>query len=112
MLRHALSVKQDDPTAPWMDTAGTREKIMSYSFCYRPSPAWAEKKNYPASPQWMICFQMDEYHDRMEDFPEEDEDANSDDDDDDGNRGAPHSLKKMALNQHQGKGFKMEVMEY
>ena len=51
---------------------------------------------------------MDEYHDRLEDFPEEDEDVNSDDD----NNCAPQNLKKLASSQHQGKGFKMEVMEF
>lgn len=52
-------------------------------------------------------FQLDEYHDRLEDFPEEDEDANSDDDD---NGGPP--ITKIAPNKLQGKTFKMEVMDF
>ncbi|XP_017796337.1 PREDICTED: sodium-dependent neutral amino acid transporter B(0)AT3 [Habropoda laboriosa] len=50
---------------------------------------------------------MDEYHDRLEDFPEEDEDVNSDDD----NNSAP-PITKIVPNKFQGKPFKMEVMDY
>lgn len=51
---------------------------------------------------------MDEYHDRLEDFPEEDEDdANSDDD----NNGPP-TLAKIASSNMKGRGFKMEVMNF
>ncbi|XP_077269484.1 sodium- and chloride-dependent transporter XTRP3 [Temnothorax americanus] len=51
---------------------------------------------------------LDEYHDRLEDFPEEDEDINSDDD-------APNtasSMSKMANKAMKGRAFKMEVMNY
>ncbi|XP_023287965.1 sodium- and chloride-dependent transporter XTRP3 isoform X2 [Orussus abietinus] len=50
---------------------------------------------------------LDEYHDRLEDFPEEDEDVNSDDD----NNGAP-SCADIAAKKHQGRAFKMEVMDF
>lgn len=52
---------------------------------------------------------MDEYHDRLEDFPEEEEDE--DDDSDDDNNCAPSSAK-MAASQMKGKAFKMEVMDF
>ncbi|KAK1131811.1 hypothetical protein K0M31_015968 [Melipona bicolor] len=50
---------------------------------------------------------LDEYHDRLEDFPEEDEDVNSDDD----NNSAP-PITKIVPNKLQGKPFKMEVMDF
>nr|KAF7398102.1 hypothetical protein H0235_016110 [Vespula pensylvanica] len=50
---------------------------------------------------------LDEYHDRLEDFPEEDEDVNSDDD----NNSAP-PITKMVPNKLQGRAFKMEAMEF
>lgn len=50
---------------------------------------------------------LDEYHDRLEDFPEEDEDVNSDDD----NNCAP-PITKIVPNKLQGKSFKMEVMDF
>ncbi|XP_078037509.1 sodium- and chloride-dependent transporter XTRP3 isoform X2 [Augochlora pura] len=50
---------------------------------------------------------LDEYHDRLEDFPEEDEDINSDDD----NNSAP-PITKIVSNKLQGKPFKMEVMDF
>ncbi|XP_003700818.1 sodium- and chloride-dependent transporter XTRP3 isoform X2 [Megachile rotundata] len=50
---------------------------------------------------------LDEYHDRLEDFPEEDEDINSDDD----NNTAP-PITKIVPNKLQGKPFKMEVMDF
>lgn len=50
---------------------------------------------------------MDEYHDRLEDFPEEDEDLDSDDD----NNSAP-PLTKIVPNKLQGKAFKMDVMNF
>ncbi|XP_043265640.1 sodium- and chloride-dependent transporter XTRP3 isoform X2 [Colletes gigas] len=50
---------------------------------------------------------LDEYHDRLEDFPEEDEDINSDDD----NNSAP-PITKIVPNKLQGKPFKMEVMDF
>ncbi|XP_032688425.1 sodium-dependent neutral amino acid transporter B(0)AT1 isoform X2 [Odontomachus brunneus] len=50
---------------------------------------------------------LDEYHDRLEDFPEEDEDVNSDDD----NNAAP-PMSKIANKEMQGKAFKMEVMNF
>ncbi|XP_014608769.1 PREDICTED: sodium-dependent neutral amino acid transporter B(0)AT3 isoform X1 [Polistes canadensis] len=50
---------------------------------------------------------LDEYHDRLEDFPEEDEDINSDDD----NNSAP-PISKMVPNKLQGRAFKMEAMEF
>ncbi|XP_076672201.1 sodium-dependent neutral amino acid transporter B(0)AT2 isoform X3 [Andrena cerasifolii] len=50
---------------------------------------------------------MDEYHDRLEDFPEEDEDINSDDD----NNSAP-PITKIVPNKLQGKSFKMEVIDF
>ena len=48
-----------------------------------------------------IDFQLDEYHDRLEDFPEEDEDVNSDDD----NNSAP-PITKIVPNKLQGKPSK------
>lgn len=54
-----------------------------------------------------LIFQLDEYHDRLEDFPEEDEDINSDDD----NNSAP-PITKIVPNKLQGKPFKMEVMDF
>lgn len=54
-----------------------------------------------------LLFQLDEYHDRLEDFPEEDEDVNSDDD----NNSAP-PITKIVPNKLQGKPFKMEVMDF
>ncbi|XP_046738480.1 sodium- and chloride-dependent transporter XTRP3 isoform X2 [Diprion similis] len=52
---------------------------------------------------------LDEYHDRLEDFPEEeeDEDYNSDND----KNTAPSSARLVA-NQMKGKAFKMEVMDF
>ncbi|XP_035727781.1 sodium-dependent neutral amino acid transporter B(0)AT3-like isoform X2 [Vespa mandarinia] len=50
---------------------------------------------------------LDEYHDRLEDFPEEDEDVNSDDD----NNSAP-PITKIVPNKLQGRAFKMEAMEF
>ncbi|KAG7213955.1 hypothetical protein KM043_003148 [Ampulex compressa] len=50
---------------------------------------------------------LDEYHDRLEDFPEEDEDVNSDDD----NNSAP-PITKIVPNKLQGRTFKMEVMDF
>ncbi|XP_014475460.1 PREDICTED: sodium- and chloride-dependent transporter XTRP3 isoform X1 [Dinoponera quadriceps] len=50
---------------------------------------------------------LDEYHDRLEDFPEEDEDVNSDDD----NNAAP-PMGRIANKEMQGKAFKMEVMSF
>ncbi|XP_076239901.1 sodium- and chloride-dependent transporter XTRP3 [Calliopsis andreniformis] len=50
---------------------------------------------------------LDEYHDRLEHFPEEDEDINSDDD----NNSAP-PITKIVPNKFQGKPFKMEVMDF
>ncbi|XP_050574237.1 sodium- and chloride-dependent transporter XTRP3 isoform X1 [Bombus affinis] len=50
---------------------------------------------------------LDEYHDRLEDFPEEDEDVNSDDD----NNSAP-PITKIVPNKLQSKPFKMEVMDF
>ncbi|XP_019699439.1 sodium- and chloride-dependent transporter XTRP3 isoform X1 [Harpegnathos saltator] len=50
---------------------------------------------------------LDEYHDRLEDFPEEDEDVNSDDD----NNAAP-PMGKIVNKEMQGKAFKMEVMNF
>ena len=54
-----------------------------------------------------LHFQLDEYHDRLEDFPEEDEDVNSDDD----NNSAP-PITKIVPNKLQSKPFKMEVMDF
>ncbi|XP_054002781.1 sodium- and chloride-dependent transporter XTRP3 isoform X2 [Hylaeus anthracinus] len=51
---------------------------------------------------------LDEYHDRLEDFPEEDEDINSDDD----NNSGPPMAKIVSNKLHQGKPFKMEVMDF
>ncbi|XP_053980742.1 sodium- and chloride-dependent transporter XTRP3 isoform X2 [Hylaeus volcanicus] len=51
---------------------------------------------------------LDEYHDRLEDFPEEDEDINSDDD----NNSGPPMTKIVSNKLHQGKPFKMEVMDF
>ncbi|KAK0085177.1 hypothetical protein PV325_005632 [Microctonus aethiopoides] len=49
---------------------------------------------------------IDEYHDRLEDFPEEDEDdINSDDD----NNTATKNLNAIATKQHRGRAFNMEV---
>lgn len=50
---------------------------------------------------------LDEYHDRLEDFPEEDEDIDSDDD----TNVAP-SMNKMANKAMKGRAFKMEVMNF
>ncbi|RLU24423.1 hypothetical protein DMN91_002512 [Ooceraea biroi] len=50
---------------------------------------------------------LDEYHERLEDFPEEDEDINSDDD----NNSAP-PLGKLANKAMQGRAFKMDVMNF
>ncbi|KAG5316935.1 S6A17 protein, partial [Acromyrmex heyeri] len=50
---------------------------------------------------------LDEYHDRLEDFPEEDEDINSDDD----TNTAP-TMNKMANKAMKGRAFKMEVMNF
>ncbi|XP_011692153.1 PREDICTED: sodium- and chloride-dependent transporter XTRP3 [Wasmannia auropunctata] len=50
---------------------------------------------------------LDEYHDRLEDFPEEDEDINSDDD-----TNAAPSMNKMANKAMKGRAFKMEVMNF
>jgi len=55
----------------------------------------------------LINFQLDEYHDRLEDFPEEDEDINSDDD----TNNVP-AMSKLAKKAMQGRAFKMEVMNY
>ncbi|XP_015521293.2 sodium- and chloride-dependent transporter XTRP3 isoform X1 [Neodiprion lecontei] len=52
---------------------------------------------------------LDEYHDRLEDFPEEEEDE--DDNSDDDNNTAPSSTR-MVANQMKGKAFKMEVMDF
>ncbi|XP_018055365.1 PREDICTED: sodium- and chloride-dependent transporter XTRP3 isoform X1 [Atta colombica] len=50
---------------------------------------------------------LDEYHDRLEDFPEEDEDINSDDD----TNTAP-TMNKIANKAMKGRAFKMEVMNF
>lgn len=62
---------------------------------------------YIVNGKMTIDFQLDEYHDRLEDFPEEDEDVNSDDD----NNSAP-PITKIVPNKLQGKPFKMEVMDF
>lgn len=46
---------------------------------------------------------MEEYHDRLEDFLEDDEDVNSDDD----NNGPP-TLSKIASKNLRGRGFQMK----
>ncbi|OXU18865.1 hypothetical protein TSAR_016329 [Trichomalopsis sarcophagae] len=51
---------------------------------------------------------MDEYHDRLEDFPEEDEDDGNSDDDNNG----PPTLAKIASSNMKGRGFKMEAMNF
>ncbi|XP_029658938.1 sodium- and chloride-dependent transporter XTRP3 [Formica exsecta] len=50
---------------------------------------------------------LDEYHDRLEDFPEEDEDINSDDD-----TNTVPAMSKLAKKAMQGRAFKMEVMNF
>jgi len=50
-------------------------------------------------------FQLDESHERLEDFPEEDEDINSDDD----TNSAP-PMGKLANKAMQSRAFKMDVM--
>lgn len=55
----------------------------------------------------LLNFQLDEYHDRLEDFPEEDEDINSDDD----TNNVP-AMSKLAKKAMQGRAFKMEVMNF
>ncbi|XP_012523712.1 sodium- and chloride-dependent transporter XTRP3 [Monomorium pharaonis] len=50
---------------------------------------------------------LDEYHDRLEDFPEEDEDINSDDD-----TNAAPTMSRMANKAMKGRAFKMEVMNF
>ncbi|XP_011173559.1 sodium- and chloride-dependent transporter XTRP3 [Solenopsis invicta] len=50
---------------------------------------------------------LDEYHDRLEDFPEEDEDVNSDDD-----TNAAPTMSKLANKAMKGRAFKMEVMNF
>ncbi|XP_066600684.1 sodium- and chloride-dependent transporter XTRP3 isoform X2 [Prorops nasuta] len=50
---------------------------------------------------------LDEYHDRLEDFPEEEEDMNSDDD----NNSAP-TMSKIVPNKLHGRAFKMQVMDF
>ncbi|XP_017877786.1 sodium- and chloride-dependent transporter XTRP3 isoform X1 [Ceratina calcarata] len=57
--------------------------------------------------EFMTDGDLDEYHDRLEDFPEEPEDVNSDDD----NNCAP-PITKIVPNKLQGKSFKMEVMDF
>lgn len=55
----------------------------------------------------LFNFQLDEYPDRLEDFPEEDEDdINSDDD-----NGAP-TMNKMANKAMAGRAFQMEAKKY
>lgn len=50
---------------------------------------------------------LDDYHDRLEDFPEEDEDINSDDD-----MNVAPSMSKIASKAMKGRAFKMEVMNF
>ncbi|KYN27971.1 Orphan sodium- and chloride-dependent neurotransmitter transporter NTT4 [Trachymyrmex cornetzi] len=50
---------------------------------------------------------LDEYHDRLEDFPEEDEDINSDDD-----MNTAPTMNKIANKAMKGRAFKMEVMNF
>lgn len=50
---------------------------------------------------------MDEYHERLGGFPEEDEDANSGDDNNDSSR-----LSQIASNNMKGRGFRMEVINF
>ncbi|XP_018398933.1 PREDICTED: sodium- and chloride-dependent transporter XTRP3 [Cyphomyrmex costatus] len=57
--------------------------------------------------EMMADVDLDEYHDRLEDFPEEDEDINSDDD----INTAP-TMNKIANKAMKGRAFKMEVMNF